>query len=113
MAERTKHTEIKDKSKVFNTARIEALEHENLIEVALATMISAEARKESRGAHDRADFKEREGYPAGRDDKEWLRHSLWYKDGNKLEYKPVNLNPLTVESIPPKPASIELISELT
>ena len=102
VAERTKHTEIKDKSKVFNTARIEALEHENLIEVALATMISAEARKESRGAHDRADFKEREGYPAGRDDKEWLRHSLWYKDGNKLEYKPVNLNPLTVESIPPK-----------
>ncbi|HEX4858807.1 MAG TPA: FAD-binding protein, partial [Usitatibacteraceae bacterium] len=102
VAERAQRTGIQDKSKVFNTARIEALELDNLIEVALATMISAEARKESRGAHDRADYKDREGYPNGRDDGQWLKHTLWYKDGNRLDYKPVNLKPLTVESIPPK-----------
>src|SRR5262249_17166943 len=55
LSERAKRTQIKDKSKVFNTARVEALELENLIEIARATMISAEARKESRGAHDRED----------------------------------------------------------
>ncbi len=102
VAERAKSTGINDKSKVFNTARLEALELDNLIEVALATMISAEARKESRGAHDRADFHDRPGYPNGRDDEQWLKHTLWNKEGNRLEYKPVNLKPLTVESIPPK-----------
>jgi succinate dehydrogenase / fumarate reductase, flavoprotein subunit len=102
IAERAKRTQIKDKSKVFNTARIEALELDNLIEVALATMISAEARKETRGAHDRADFHDTKENVAGRNDKEWLKHTLWYKDGNKLAYKPVNLNPLTVESFAPK-----------
>jgi len=102
VAERAKTTGINDKSKVFNTARIEALELDNLIEVALATMISAEARKESRGAHDRADFHDRPGFPNGRDDEQWLKHTLWNKEGNRLEYKPVNLKPLTVESIPPK-----------
>ena len=102
VAERAKTIGIGDKSKVFNTARIEALELENLIEVALATMISAEARKETRGAHDRADFHDRPGFVNGRDDANWLKHTLWYKDGNRLDYKPVNLQPLTVESIPPK-----------
>ena len=95
VAERAKRTQIKDKSKVFNTARVEALELDNLIEVARATMISANARQESRGAHDRADFHKR-------DDVNWLKHSLWYRDGDRLEYKPVNLKPLTVESFPPK-----------
>ena len=102
IAERVKRTEIQDKSKVFNTARIEALELDNLIEVAVAAMTSAEARKESRGAHDRADFHDRPGYAAGRDDKEWLKHTLWYKEGSRLEYKPVNLQPLSVESFVPK-----------
>ncbi len=95
VADRVTRSEIKDKSKVFNTARIEALELDNQIEVARATMISAEARKESRGAHDRSDF-------PGRDDANWLKHTLWYKDGDRLEYKGVNLKPLTAESIEPK-----------
>ncbi|MFN7086043.1 MAG: succinate dehydrogenase flavoprotein subunit [Burkholderiales bacterium] len=102
VAERAKHTFIRDKSRVFNTARVEALELDNLVEVATATMISAEARKESRGAHDRADFHDRPGYPNGRDDKEWLKHTLWYKEGNRLDYKPVKLKPLTVEPFEPK-----------
>ena len=93
--ERAQHLEIKDKSRVFNTARIEALELLNLIEVARATMVSAEARKESRGAHDRADFHER-------NDVEWLKHSLWYRDGDRLDYKGVTLKPLTAESFEPK-----------
>ena len=94
--------EIRDKSKVFNTARIEALELQNLIEVARSTMISAEARKESRGAHSRDDFPDSETHPGGRNDEVWMKHTLWYKDGDRLDYKPVNLKPLTAESIPPK-----------
>ncbi len=93
--ERAQNLEIKDKSRVFNTARIEALELLNLIEVARATMVSAEARKESRGAHDRADFHER-------NDVEWLKHSLWYREGDRLDYKGVTLKPLTAESFEPK-----------
>ena len=91
--------EIKDKSQVFNTARIEALELENLIEVAKATMISAEARKESRGAHVRDDATDTPETPDGRDDKNWLKHTLWHRDGNRLEYKPVQMKPLTVDTI--------------
>ncbi|NDV11719.1 succinate dehydrogenase flavoprotein subunit [Crenobacter caeni] len=94
-----KTTEIGDKSKVFNTARIEALELENLIEVAKATMISANARTESRGAHVRDDAIDCEATPNGRDDQNWLKHTLWHRDGNKLEYKPVNLTPLSVDTI--------------
>lgn len=95
VAERVGRTEIKDKSKVFNTARIEALELDNLKEVAVATMVSAEARRESRGAHARDDFPER-------DDVNWLKHTLFFSDGNRLDYKPVRLKPLTVDSFPPK-----------
>jgi succinate dehydrogenase / fumarate reductase flavoprotein subunit len=102
IAQRVQHTYIKDKSRVFNTARVEALELDNLVETALATIVSAEARKESRGAHDRSDYPDRPGYPNGRDDKDWLKHTLWYKDGNRLEYKPVKLKPLTVEAFEPK-----------
>jgi len=95
IAERAGRTFIADKSKVFNTARVEALELDNLVEAALATIVSAEARKESRGAQARADFPER-------DDKNWLKHSLWYKEGNRLAYKPVHLKPMTVETFEPK-----------
>ncbi len=93
---------LKDKSKVFNTARIEALEVDNLIEAAEATIVSAAARRESRGAHTVNDYADTPQHPNGRNDAEWMKHTLWYSEGNRLDYKPVNLKPLTVESIPPK-----------
>ncbi len=93
--QRSGRTCIQDKSRVFNTARIEALELDNVVETAVSTMISAEARKESRGAHDRSDFPKR-------DDANWMKHTLWYRDGNRLDYKPVKQKPLTVESFEPK-----------
>jgi succinate dehydrogenase / fumarate reductase flavoprotein subunit len=96
---------LKDKSQVFNTARIEALEVENLIEAAQATMTSAAARKECRGAHTVKDYErgaDDAECPLGRNDREWMKHTLWYSEGNRLAYKPVNLKPMTVESIPPK-----------
>jgi len=95
IAARSERTYIQDKSKVFNTARVEALELDNLIETAKATIVSAEARRESRGAQARSD------YP-NRDDVNWLKHSLWYRDGNRLAYKAVNLAPVSVEAFPPK-----------
>jgi len=102
IAERVKNITLKDKSKVFNTARIEALEVENLIEAAKATIVSAAARTESRGAHSVNDYGDTPAHPAGRNDEQWMKHTLWYSEGNRLDYKPVNLKPLTVESIPPK-----------
>jgi succinate dehydrogenase / fumarate reductase flavoprotein subunit len=96
---------LKDKSKVFNTARIEALEVENLIEAAQATIESAASRKECRGAHTVKDYERAADdavAPLGRDDATWMKHSLWYREGNRLAYKPVKLKPLTVESVPPK-----------
>ena len=95
IAGRARRIFIRDKSKVFNTARVEALELENLVETAMATAVSAEARKESRGAHSRNDFPER-------DDKNWMKHTLWIKEGNRLDYKPVHLRPLSVETMEPK-----------
>ncbi|RFC36629.1 MAG: succinate dehydrogenase subunit A [Candidatus Nitrotoga sp. SPKER] len=95
VAERVKNTMINDQSKIFNTACVEALELDNLIEVAQATMFSAAARQESRGGHARDDFPER-------DDDHWLKHSLYFSEGQKLDYKPVRLKPLSVESFPLK-----------
>ncbi|RMG38017.1 MAG: succinate dehydrogenase flavoprotein subunit [Gammaproteobacteria bacterium] len=86
---------LQDHSKVFNTARIEALELENLIDCGMAVAVSALARQESRGAHSRPD------YP-NRDDVNWMKHTLYYRDGDRLDYKPVKTRPLTVEPFPPK-----------
>ena len=95
LAERAANVHVKDKSMVFNTARVEALELDNLVETAKATIVSAEARKESRGAHAHRDF-------PTRDDASWIKHSLYYSEGNRLDYKPVNMKPLTVETFEPK-----------
>ncbi|MFW2440738.1 MAG: succinate dehydrogenase flavoprotein subunit [Arenicellales bacterium] len=84
-----------DQSKVFNTARFEAFELENQLEVAMATMLSAAARTESRGAHSRLDFPDR-------DDREWMKHTLYFnRDNGVLDYKPVRTQPLSVDSFPP------------
>lgn len=86
---------LKDTSKIFNTARIEALELENLVDIGMATMMSALAREESRGAHSRIDYPER-------DDKQWLKHSLYFLEDDRLDFKPVRTKPLTVDTFPPK-----------
>ncbi len=93
--ERLRDACIDDHSQVFNTARIEAMELENLVEIGVATVTSALARTESRGAHSRIDYPER-------DDARWMRHSLFSLDGDKMDYKPVRMKPLTVDSFPPK-----------
>jgi succinate dehydrogenase / fumarate reductase flavoprotein subunit len=103
--ERVNAIGLTDTSKVFNTARIEALEVDNLIECAQATMVSAAARKECRGAHTVSDYERPADdaiAPLGRDDANWMKHTLWHSDDNSLTYKPVNLKPLTVDSVPPK-----------
>ncbi len=99
---RVENINLKDKSKIFNTARIEALEVENLMEVAEATMVSAAARHESRGAHSVDDYGDTAEHPNGRNDTEWHKHTLWYSEGSRLAYKPVQMKPLTVESVPLK-----------
>ena len=90
---------LADHSKMFNTARLEALELENLMAIARATLVSALARTESRGAHSREDFPKR-------NDEQWLRHTLYSRDfsqmRDQLDYKPVKLKPLTVETFQPK-----------
>ncbi len=95
LQERMKDASISDYSQVFNTARIEAMELENLMDLGVATVTSALARKESRGAHSRIDYPER-------DDIHWLRHSLFGMDGIQMDYKPVRMKPLTVDSFPPR-----------
>ncbi len=96
LEQRLQQVTLSDHSRVFNTARIEALELENLMDIALAAVSSALARRESRGAHSRID------YPR-RDDEHWLKHSLYFKDSGVLDYKPVRMKPRTVEPFPPQP----------
>jgi len=95
LIERMKNVKIDDQSFTFNTAKVEAFELDNLMACALATIHSAYAREESRGAHSRVDFPQR-------DDMSWMRHSL-YSYENGLDYKPVRTKPISVESFPPKP----------
>ena len=92
---RVQNTHLEDKTGAFNTARIEALELDNLFEVAYATAVSAEERKESRGAHARNDFTER-------DDENWLKHSMYFPTEKRVGKRDVNFSPKTVEAFEPK-----------
>jgi succinate dehydrogenase / fumarate reductase flavoprotein subunit len=102
LRDRVNSIALKDKSRVFNTARIEALEVDNLIEAAQATIVSAAARHESRGAHTVNDYSDSAQFPNGRNDVDWHKHTLWFSEGNRLGYKPVQMKPLTVDSVPLK-----------
>ena len=95
IGERIKNIFLEDKSNTFNTARIEALELENLYEVALATAVAAEARNESRGAHARDDFRER-------DDENWLCHSIYDPVNGGVRKRGVNFAPKSVDTFEPK-----------
>lgn len=86
---------LQDHSQAFNLERLEAFELENLMTLAYATVHSAIERQESRGAHSRIDFPER-------DDENWLQHSLYFQEKHQLRYKPVCLTPLTVPGFEPK-----------
>jgi len=95
LRERSENVGLEDKSKAFNPERIEALELQNLFEVAEATAISANVRTESRGAHARDDYQDR-------DDENWLCHSLYYPATKEVGKRGVNFKPLTVDTFEPK-----------
>ena len=95
LRERIKQADMPDKSAAFNTARLEALELDNLLEVAEATAITAEGRKESGGAHARDDYQ-------SRDDENWLCHSMYFPEDKRVGKRDVNFAPRTMEAFEPK-----------
>jgi succinate dehydrogenase / fumarate reductase flavoprotein subunit len=95
LRERIGKASLNDTSRAFNTARLEALELDNLLEIAEATAISAEGRKESRGAHARDDFQTR-------DDENWLCHSIYDPVSKTLKKRGVNFEPKTMPAFEPK-----------
>ena len=95
LRKRLDHATLMDKSNVFNTDRVTALELDNLMATACATAQSAIARTESRGAHSREDFPKR-------DDKHWIKHTLYFEAGDEIDYRPVNISPNFVKPFEPK-----------
>lgn len=95
LRERINTAGLLDKSKIFNTERVTALELDNLMATACATASSAIARTESRGAHSREDFPKR-------DDAHWIKHTLYFEEGDEIDYRPVNRSPKYVEPFEPK-----------
>ncbi len=95
LRERLNHANLQDKSNVFNTDRVSVLELDNLMLTACATATSAIARTESRGAHSREDFPER-------DDKKWIKHTLYFEKDDAIDYRPVNVSPKDVKPFEPK-----------
>lgn len=95
LRDRLAHAKLEDKSHVFNTERVSALELDNLMATAYATAQSAIARTESRGAHSREDYPER-------DDANWIKHTLYFEEGEVIDYRPVNTSPKYIEPFEPK-----------
>lgn len=95
LRQRLANAYLDDKSKIFNTARIEALELDNLMATACATAQSALTRTESRGAHSREDYPER-------DDKNWIKHTLYFAEGDAINFRPVNVSPKYIAPFEPK-----------
>ncbi|MFO8703465.1 succinate dehydrogenase flavoprotein subunit [Legionella pneumophila serogroup 2] len=95
LRDRLAHAKLDDKSHIFNTERVEAMELDNLMATAYATALSAIARTESRGAHSREDYPKR-------DDANWIKHTLYFEEGEVIDYRPVNTSPKYVEPFEPK-----------
>lgn len=93
--QRLKSARLDDRSPDFNTQRIECLELDNLMETAFATAVAANYRTESRGAHSRFDFPDR-------DDENWLCHSLYVPETESMTRREVNMQPKLRAAFPPK-----------